>query len=283
MAAPALAPKEARPIDPERPSVENCVFERVLDRGGQAVVWRGTYRGIPVAVKINTAGAHASADWRNEVAILKSIGRPPGHAQHHPNVLCVVAAGEGWIALRFAAKGNLVSYAKEVGAMEAPDASALMRGVVSGLRFLHNSGFIHRDMKPGNVLLDADLTPWLSDFGFACERENPPKAAKLGTPPYMAPEIIAGTPYDETVDTYAIGVMLWELLAGQVPYQRLYLEELPGEVNTKIYELVSGGQRPEPLEAGWGDQVVSLIKRCWDQQPRNRPSLEIVLRELTAP
>lgn len=243
------------------------------------------------------------------------IGRPPGDPRHHPNVLCVVAAGEGWIALRFAANGDLASYARKSGAMEAKSASTVMRGVVSGLAFLHKSGFIHRDMKLANVLvlssvlcccllrclcqLDSDLTPWLSDFGFACERVPAPPTKKLGTPPYMAPEIIAGTAYDETVDTYAVGVvrvstfilaehilqMLWELLAGQVPYQSIYLADgvTDTEAAERIYELVGKGERPEPVEAMWGEGIVSLVKKCWDQQPRNRPSLESVLRELTPP
>lgn len=78
----APAGREARAIDAARPVIENCVFECELGRGGQAVVWKGRYRDIPVAVKINTGGAHTSSDWRNEVAVLKCAIR--SQSPHSP-------------------------------------------------------------------------------------------------------------------------------------------------------------------------------------------------------
>jgi tetratricopeptide (TPR) repeat protein len=104
-----------------------------------------------------------------------------------------------------------------------------LEDIASALDFMHRKGFVHRDVKPANILFDEDGNVFLSDFGIAKvlaeESQRSPNTALttagtvLGTPEYMAPEVILGNPYDGRADQYALGIMLYELLAGRLPFE----------------------------------------------------------------
>src|SRR4051794_6328903 len=177
------------------------------------------------AVALKTVKEEMTAD---EV-FLKRFKREAEIAQRiqHPNVVSVIETGdfEGlpWAAQRFISGGSLEERLDRWGALELHQVIAIFKQVASGLGVLHENGLIHRDLKPGNILIDQSGTPFIADFGLAKDHQNegtvltrPGQA--LGSMDYMAPEQIRGEEVTAATDVYALACMLDELLTGKPPF-----------------------------------------------------------------
>ena len=150
--------------------------------------------------------------------------------------------------------------------------------VANGLVYLHSQGIIHRDMKTLNVLLDKNLRAKICDFGMVKTRSSSsqPMTGLIGTAHWMAPEVLMSKPiYDEKVDVYSFGIILWELLTGQVPYGNMSTAKI-------AISVVEKGLRPE-IPENTPPGVRELITMCWDTDPNKRPSMDFVLSELLKP
>ncbi|XP_047059370.1 protein kinase and PP2C-like domain-containing protein isoform X1 [Lolium rigidum] len=177
------------------------------------------------------------------------------------------------------------------------------------LQYLQILGIVHRDIKPANILLDKDLLPRLADFGLAMYQkdiksisvENWKSSGKptggfykknmVGTLIYMAPEILRKDLHTEKSDVYSFAISLNELLTGVVPYTDLRAEAQAHTVLEMTYTeqqltsaVVSQGLRPALAlpESGSPPSFLSLIQRCWDPDPKQRPSFEDIIQELNA-
>src|SRR5262249_1819073 len=146
---------------------------------------------------------------------------------NHPNVVQVHEAGEHaglpYFSLEYCEGGSL---ARKLGGTPLPpaDATRLLEVLARAVAAAHEAGVVHRDLKPGNVLLAADGTPKITDFGLAKlaggEGGRTATGAVLGTPSYMAPEQAAGKKdVGPAADVYALGALLYELLTGQPPFR----------------------------------------------------------------
>lgn len=92
--------------------------------------------------------------------------------------------------------------------------------IARGMEYVHSQGVIHRDLKPENILIDQDFHMKLADFGIACEEVHcDPFADDPGTYRWMAPEMIRHKPYGRKVDVYSFGLILWEMVSGNIPYE----------------------------------------------------------------
>ena len=143
-------------------------------------------------------------------------------------------------------------------------------GISFGMLHLHENGIIHRDLKAANILLDSNLFPRICDFGIARFEENGDigMTAKIGTPNYMAPELITSTEYDRKVDVYAFAMILYEMSEHIRPFKGMKIADI-------FKSVIEFDERPH-LTNKTPQSLQKLIKICWDKDPNIRPTfLEI--------
>lgn len=201
---------------------------KVLGTGGFGVVYQARHRSLrrDVALKVLHSEAFADPDQRQRFLAEARITA----ALRHPRIVEVFDFGTApscsWIAYEFLSGHTLRKFAQD-GASPAELIAATVQ-VLEALDFAHQAGVIHRDVKPENVMADANVTAdspggfKLVDFGIARWSSRSATRTRtgivLGTPAYMAPEYILGSDPGPGSDIYAVGVMLFELLAGQLPF-----------------------------------------------------------------
>ncbi|MEN9935255.1 MAG: hypothetical protein RLZZ387_1834 [Chloroflexota bacterium] len=199
------------------------LLEQVIGRGGAATVYRArqTSLGRDVAVKVlrRDADPQFAARFAREARAIAAL--------QHPNILPVYDFGEHgdlqYLVMRYVEGGRTLRDALAAGPLDPADALRLMVRLLDALGESHARGVVHRDIKPGNVLLPAPDWPLLADFGIARlgtdTRQLTIAGQAIGTPDYMSPEQATGRPVDARSDIYSAGVMLYEMLAGQVPFR----------------------------------------------------------------
>lgn len=138
--------------------------------------------------------------------------------------------------------------------------------IARGMQFLHSREIIHRDLKSLNVLLDKDLHTRICDFGFSrVQGKEEVMTKNVGTPHWMAPELLMATGgYDNKVDVYAYGILVWEILTGNLPYDGLSQPQI-------IAEVLVNDARP-PIPPGVPEPLERLIRDSWAKDPDARPS-----------
>lgn len=166
------------------------------------------------------------------------------------------------------------------------DALRLARAMADGLEYLHTHwhdsvAIIHRDLKPDNIGFTSDGNIKIFDFGL-CSVVRKDKqqdhvyemTGNTGTLRYMAPEVALAKPYNQSVDTYSFGIILWQIVKGKVPFsglgRRTYMEHV-----------VVGGERPR-LDRSWPKPFCRLLQRCWSEDRTLRPGFGEVKSELDA-
>lgn len=139
-------------------------------------------------------------------------------------------------------------------------------GIANGMMSLHSVGIIHRDLKPLNILLDEKLLPKICDFGLSrfTNEELNLMSLEIGTPRWMAPETFDSKNYTNKVDVYSYGILLWEMLTEDIPFQGL----TPIQI---AYKVTKDNERPE-FPSNTPRPLKSLIRKCWDRNPDNRPT-----------
>jgi len=141
----------------------------------------------------------------------------------HPNLLRCYnyfeEDGYVYLVLEYCGGGDLYRKLKSGGPLCEPEAAHVFAQVAEGLQHLHKNGIIHRDLKPENVLLTGDLCVKIADFGW-CAKATDGRTTFCGTLCMLAPEMITGQPYDKAIDVWALGVLIFEMLAGVSPFDR---------------------------------------------------------------
>jgi serine/threonine protein kinase len=199
-------------------------LEAKLGSGGMSTVYlaRDTTLDRPVAVKVMHREMSEQADqlerFRQEARAVAKIS--------HPNVVAVIDAGEDggypYIVFEYVEGETLKARINRIGALDVQEALAYAIEVARGLTVAHARRMIHRDIKPQNVLIDAEGRAKLTDFGISRQLEKEGMTATgrvLGTTDYVAPEQAMGRGTDQRSDIYSLGVVLFEMLTGHVPFQ----------------------------------------------------------------
>jgi serine/threonine-protein kinase len=205
--------------------VGSYVLERLIGVGGMAAVYRARDVRLDRVVALKVLAGDESLR-RRFVREARSVAKVD-----HPHIIPVYEAGEAdgvqFIAMRFVAGGALQGIIRQTGALPPRRAAAFISQVASALDAAHAEGLVHRDVKPGNILVDARRGPehtYLTDFGIAramLSAGTQTQAGQfLGTPDYAAPEQINGHPVDGRADQYALGCVAYEMLTGTVPFVR---------------------------------------------------------------
>ncbi len=218
---------------PNRPSTSSQMIGTVLSgryrleaklgSGGMSTVYlaRDTTLDRSVAVKVMHREMSEQEDqlqrFRQEARAVAKLS--------HPNVVAVIDAGEDgghpYIVFEYVEGETLKQRINRVGALDPQEALAYAIEIARGLTVAHNRNMVHRDIKPQNVLIDSEGRAKLTDFGISRQLEQDGMTATgrvLGTTDYVAPEQAMGHPVDQRSDIYSLGVVLYEMLVGQVPF-----------------------------------------------------------------
>ena len=150
-------------------------------------------------------------------------------------------------------------------------------GIVSAMKHIHAQSLVHRDLKPGNILLDEEHHPILCDFGSSRLLFDDATLTNLRTREmyyYMAPEICSGSEdYDNKIDVYSFGIMLYEIITGKLALRHLNMIQVARYINE--------GKRPQ-IPNTVLPFTRELIESCWSQEPSERPSFESIYRDIEA-
>src|SRR4051794_28666070 len=201
-------------------------IESVVGRGGMGVVYRAVELGLDRVVALKVI----APELLEEPAVRERFLREARTAAsiEHPNVIPVYAAGEregiAYLVMRFVDGDDLRTLVRRDGPLAPPPAAAVIRRVAEALDAIHRAGYVHRDVKPANVLVDQDGHVYLSDFGLAKQMLTRGGATAtgqwVGTLDYVSPGQIRAGPIDARADVYALGGVLVFMLTGSVPFDR---------------------------------------------------------------
>lgn len=239
-----------------------------LARGGMSTVYLATDQRLERDVALKVLHPHLSADDN----FLGRLGREAKAAARlsHPQVVGVLDQGNdghtAYLVMEYIKGHTLRDLINEKGALPPRLALALIDPVVEGLGAAHAAGFIHRDVKPENVLISDDGRIKVGDFGLArAVTTATSTGALIGTVAYLSPELVLGRPADARSDIYSVGIMLFEMLTGRQPFD--------GEVPIQVaYQHVNGTVGPpSALVPGLAAEVDELVQWCTSNDPENRP------------
>ncbi|KAJ0110449.1 hypothetical protein Patl1_03320 [Pistacia atlantica] len=273
-------------------------------RGTYGTVYRGIYDGQDTAVKILDWGedgmatsaetAALRASFRQEVAVWQKLD--------HPNVTKFIGASMGTSNLKIPSESTTSDYHNSIPSRACCVVVEYLPGgtlkkflfrnrkkklafkvvielaldLSRGLSYLHSKKIVHRDVKTENMLLDANRTLKIADFGVArVEAQNlRDMTGETGTLGYMAPEVLDGKPYNRKCDVYSFGICLWEVYCCDMPYPDLSFADVSSAV-------VRQNLRPD-IPRCCPHSLAGIMRKCWDANPEKRPDMEEVVRLLEA-
>ena len=251
-----------------------------IGRGGQGVVFRARQKSLnrTVALKVINLG-----QWASKTHLKRFRLEAEAAARlEHPGIVPIHEVGERdgqcYFSMKFVEGGQLGEVARHEP-MPIRRAVELIAKVARTVHYAHEHGILHRDIKPGNILLDANGEPHLTDFGLARLVESESTVTRtmevLGTPSYMAPEQAVGNnaAVNSATDVYGLGAVLYQLLTGQPPFA--------GGTTYETIKLVLDNEprQPRQLNPKVDRDLSTICLKCLEKDPKRRYSSALALAE----
>jgi serine/threonine-protein kinase len=243
-------------------------LDGLLASGGMAQVWLGTDEVLRRAIAVKILHQHLAADdtfvtrFRHEAIAVARLS--------HPAIVNVydTCSDNGVEAIVMElVRGQTLRERLDEGPLDPWAAANIAAQVAGALSVAHAAGLVHRDIKPANILLSEDGRVKVGDFGIAKAAESADltqEGSFLGTAKYLAPEQVEGKPVDGRTDLYSLGVVLYEMLCGRVPF------EADSSSGTALARLHSDPQRPRLVKPGVPRELESITMRLLARDPAGR-------------
>ena len=259
---------------------DNYLLEEPCGCGGMASVYRALDIALDreVAVKIlNPQGPDSQDRFLNEARTAATIN----HSCVIPIYTCGMYEGQAYIVMQFMNGGSLEQklLLSKGAALPVNNVIQWIHDTAEGLEYAANHGIVHHDVKPGNIMLDADGNAKIGDFGIAARKNSDEltlKTSSYGSPLYISPEKVSSGKEDSSGDIYSLGATFYHLLTGIPPFQHENLEEL---LWTRVKQ---NPVAPHQLRQGLSPLISSLIMRMMNHSPEMRPGYQEIIRILNA-
>jgi TolB-like protein/Tfp pilus assembly protein PilF/predicted Ser/Thr protein kinase len=251
-----------------------------IGRGGQGVVYRARQKSLNRIVALKVIGL---AHWATEAHVKRfRLEAEAAASLNHPCIVPIYEVGERdgacYFGMGLVEGGQLDAVAKREP-IPIRHAAELIAKLARTVSYAHEHGILHRDIKPGNILLDAEGEPHLTDFGLARLVETESTVTRtmevLGTPSYMAPEQAVGnnTSVTSATDIYGLGAVLYQLLTGHPPFA--------GGTTYETVRLVldTEPRQPRQLNPKIDRDLSTICLKCLEKDPRRRYSSALALAE----
>ncbi len=253
-------------VSVSRPEDVTIDFSKEIGRGAFSQIFQGVCNSKPVAVK-------------------KLFERPSPELLHrqieisklrHPNIISFYGSftHEGLVYIvTELAQQSLFDFLNEHPIPNHQLSLRWAKEVAAGVHYLHKNKIIHRDLKSGNVLLMADLTAKVCDFGSAksTDHTTTKQTQRTGTPYWMPPEALKDEDISQSWDVYSYGILIWELWTHKLPFTDVKPYLLPGKI--------VGGLRP-PIPTDCNPRISELMQECWREDRRSRPTFHAICSRL---
>ncbi|XP_047307907.1 serine/threonine/tyrosine-protein kinase HT1-like [Impatiens glandulifera] len=265
-------------VDETMVDLSQLYFGPKFAHGANSQLYQGIYKDKPVAVKIIRVPDNDNDDDENVVLTARletQFNREVMFLSrlHHENVIKLVAAWRNApvfsIITEYLSEGSLRGYLHKLEhddhyCLPLEKLVEIALEIAGGMEYIHSKGVVHRDLKPENIIINEDFHMKIADFGIACEESSCDLFTDdPGTYRWMAPEMIKRKPYNRKVDVYSFGLILWEMVAGTIPYSDMTPIQAAFAVVNKNVRPVFPVSCPVAMR--------SLIEQCWCSQPEKRP------------
>ena len=252
-------------------SIQQYADWTTLGSGGMAKVYKARQENLERDVAIK----ELRPEFARDPGIVQRFEREARYSaklKHESIVHIYDYVKEGashYIVMEFVDGTDLGRILKQVGPLPPAMAAIFAVRIALGLEHAHKHGVIHRDVKPGNVLVSRNGEVKLSDFGIAKDPLNPSDnmtrtGQAVGTPSYMSPEQIVGDPIDFRTDQFAFGILLYELLTGEKPFKADTASSLLEKIRTQGYVDVRSAKSGIPRV------LAKVVRRCLKKEPKKR-------------
>ncbi|CAK64142.1 unnamed protein product (macronuclear) [Paramecium tetraurelia] len=258
------------------------IIGQVIGEGGYGVVHKGKWLGQDVAIKSygkrksqgNLKYKLQMADFLKEVEVISNL--------RHPNIVLYMGVcirkQNYYLITEYLEEGSLFDHLhKKKTHIDQKALMQIVEDIALGMNYLHGRKVMHCDLKSSNVLIDQNWNVKLCDFGLSRINKKIDhkvnKGARIGTPNWMAPEIMRGEPYQEKADVYSFGMILWEIITQQIPYEGLSQTQIIGTVGYgQDQVLIPSNSNPSIL--------LQLAKKCLKKSPHERPTFADIVNEI---
>jgi serine/threonine-protein kinase 24/25/MST4 len=243
-----------------------------IGKGGYGEVYRGydTVENHPVAIKIFDLNQAADdiQEIRQEILVMSNLNCP----QMIKYYGSYVVEDEFWIVMEYLEAGSLLDIMKIFGPISEEYVPFLLHELLLALQYLHKQRKIHRDIKAGNVLVGYNGSIRLADFGVAGQMTDTldKRNTKIGTPFWMAPEVISQAAYDGCADIWSLGITAIEMVKGKPPYA--------GTKNPMSVILEIPKNPPPVLEGDFSPEFKDFVAQCLVKDPSKRPTASVLLQ-----